>query len=148
MKACRLNYKSIAVEETLTDSGLKNMLDQCNENNAKLKVTGILLVTGNQFLQVLEGPIKFVNEIFCKIMLDKRHHTVELIDYGQIYNPFFFYWSMRLVNVEQLPEPTRNDFLVKYPQLADSAAYPDDPILIHALLLDAKHVCQAAVPNN
>ena len=45
---------------------------------------GILVLSDDKFLQLLEGPSKFVNELFCKMTDDSRHHQIELVSFESV----------------------------------------------------------------
>lgn len=63
---------------------LISLVEKAKQRNAGLKITGILLFNGSEFLQILEGAEESVVQLFQKIRADKRHHgVVELLrDYG------------------------------------------------------------------
>ncbi len=61
------------------ETELEALLHQSQENNARLGVTGALLFTGRQFIQVLEGPEAQVRDLYVKIKNDSRHHSVVLL---------------------------------------------------------------------
>ncbi|MDJ0863394.1 MAG: BLUF domain-containing protein [Gammaproteobacteria bacterium] len=139
MRNCRLVYRSTARPEVLAGEQLAKLQQECDANNARLHVKGLLVVSGGHFLQVLEGAPRFVNEIFAAIAQDQRHHEVELITYEGSAKPHFYDWSMRLVDVATLPASFQAMFLKKYPQRGEVLAIPDDPLLVHSLLLDVKY---------
>jgi len=59
---------------------LAELVEKARLHNAQLQVTGILLFTGDHFLQVLEGPLASVNTVFTRIRHDDRHgNVVELL---------------------------------------------------------------------
>ena len=119
---------------------LSELLQQCVTNNKRLGIKGLLVVSGQRFLQVLEGPPRFVNEIFNAIVQDERHHEVDLISYEGTAKPYFHDWSMHIVSLEELDEKWREMFEKKYPGRSGLVEFPDDPILTHSLLLDVKYV--------
>lgn len=138
MKSCRLIYKSHALPALLQGDGLQALLHQCIANNERLGVKGILLVSGDRILQALEGPPQFVNELFRRIVADDRHTDVELVSYEGQGGTHFYDWSMRLVELDKLDALDRQWFLRKYSSVGGAIAFPDDLILLYALLLDAQ----------
>ena len=140
MRTCRLTYRSTATEDALTQDQLSALLQTCVSNNGRLGITGMLLVSGAQFLQVLEGPPMFVNEVFAKIVQDTRHHEVELLGFEGTARRHFGDWSMRLIELEKLDAEQEEMFLAKYPSRNDVIEFPDDFLLIHSLLLDARYI--------
>ena len=138
MKRCRLIYKSVAYPESLKKEEISKLLEQCKQNNTRYGIYGLLVLSGDRFLQVLEGPPKFVNLVFQKIVGDKRHFDVELISYEDIGTNYFYNWNMRLIDLEKLPEPTREIYLKKYPHKDGTIIYSDNLLLVYSLLLDAR----------
>ena len=140
MRTCRLIYRSVAQPGMVDKKELSKLLEPCVTNNNRLDVKGLLVVSGQRFLQVLEGPPRFVNELFNAIVRDQRHHEIDLISYEGTAKPYFYDWSMQIVKLEDLDESRRTMFQKKYPARSGLVEFPDDPILIHALLLDVKYV--------
>lgn len=138
MKSCRLIYKSVARPDLLEGGGLQELLDECVEHNLKLGIKGLLVVSGDRILQVLEGPSTFVNELFRSIVADERHADVELVTYEGQGGSHFYDWSMRLVRLDQLDPAIKDLMRRKYPHEGDVIRFPDDLIQVYSLLLDAK----------
>ena len=60
---------------------LENLYLKASANNFRKSITGILIYTNNNFLQVLEGEENVVNETFKIISLDIRHRNIfKIID--------------------------------------------------------------------
>ncbi len=140
MRTCRLIYRSVAQPGVLNREALSKLLEQCVTNNKRLGIKGLLVVSGQRFLQVLEGPPRFVNETFNAIVKDERHHEIDLISYEGTAKPYFYDWNMQIVSLDDLDERWREMFQKKYPGRSGLVEFPDDPILVHSLLLDAKYV--------
>ena len=56
---------------------LEGLSAKAQEKNKIDEIVGILLLSGNQSIQVLEGPVRYVNKLYRKIIQDKRHENVE-----------------------------------------------------------------------
>jgi hypothetical protein len=85
------------------DSGaLDRILDQSRKNNPAQGVTGLLCVSDNLFLQVLEGGRDEVCELFNAIVRDDRHQQVRLLIYEEISQRRFGNWSMGQVSIDRL----------------------------------------------
>ena len=65
----------------LTGAVLNSILDQSRKNNPGLGVTGLLCVSEQVFMQVLEGGRDEVCELYNTIVRDKRHQQVRLLSY-------------------------------------------------------------------
>ena len=55
---------------------LENLYLKASANNFRKSITGILIYTNNNFLQVLEGEEKIIEETFKKISTDSRHKNI------------------------------------------------------------------------
>lgn len=143
MKLSRLIYKSIATAEVISNRTLREIEEKASAANAKNHITGLLVLTGNVFLQVLEGSARDVTALFGNIIADKRHRAVELVTFQPIAGRCFDEWSMRTVDLYDLPGDKRALMAAKYGGKDGVITVPDDEYLIHAFLLDAKFVCSS-----
>lgn len=73
---------------------INKMLHQVRPKNQAMDVSGILLYANEQFLQVLEGRRKDVNNIFQSISHDARHFDVNLLSVRDIDQRSFSHWDM------------------------------------------------------
>lgn len=142
---CRLIYASTASEKFMSNDALRGLVQQCAENNRRAKIAGLLLLAGDQFLQVLEGPSKAVNALFRKICVDKRHRDLDLLSFESIGPAYFDNWSMRLVDLYDLPMGSRQIFMRKYQHENGVIHIPARLHEVYSLLLDAKAMCQSTL---
>ncbi|QCR21888.1 BLUF domain-containing protein [Pontibacter sp. SGAir0037] len=70
-----LVYLSSAVEE-MNDEQLAHILQKSRENNSKNGITGILLYSDGNFIQVLEGEKQALFNTFNRIKYDYRHRGI------------------------------------------------------------------------
>ncbi|MCG8529006.1 MAG: BLUF domain-containing protein [Opitutales bacterium] len=141
MKECRLIYKSLSTDEIVSNETLQEIIEKGSKNNSEKDISGLLLLTGNQFLQVLEGPLEEVNQLYLKICKDTRHHHVNLLNFELIAERYFETWNMRLVDLWDLPGTQREFLLSKYKSKDEVIEIPDNFLEIYSLLLDAKSFC-------
>jgi hypothetical protein len=93
---CRLIFCSKAVN--FSHEGLVDIFKKSVYNNYLKGIRGCLLVIDEkQYLQVLEGPYKKVNELFRKIQLDNRNRDVCLISYEKIKSLELKNWNARVL---------------------------------------------------
>lgn len=138
MSECRLIYKSLSTDDFVSNETVKDIAEKGASNNKKQNITGLLVLSGNQFLQVLEGPTPEVNALFRKISGDERHTQVHLLHYELIQYRQFEDWSMRLVDLWDIPGSVREFVRSKYRCVEDIIQIPSDAMGVHALLLDAR----------
>ena len=147
MNHCRLIYKSISSEHIVSNEDLRTLVQQSAQNNSEQDISGLLLLSGDEFLQVLEGTTRAVNELFRKILNDKRHHDVNLISFEPIGPVYFDDWSMRLVDLYDLPLAPRQFMMHKYHYQDGFIVIPDKLHEVYSLLLDAKALCHEGLQD-
>ncbi len=140
MNPCRLIYRSIVNSNFLKLSQMAGLANQAARNNRKLGLCGLLVHSNGRFIQLIEGPSKFVNETFCKIVQDPRHHQVELISFESIVRPVFIDWSMKLLDVEDIDPGVKKFLMDKYPNNDGEFNFIDDQVLMTSLLMDIKQI--------
>ena len=89
----RLIYASTATEGVGLGE-FKFILQQSQANNHQRDLTGVLAFNSKIFLQGLEGSREQVNELYARLLHDKRHHTVAILDYAEIDEREWPQWSM------------------------------------------------------
>ncbi|MBK1725098.1 BLUF domain-containing protein [Thiocystis violacea] len=141
MGRSRLIYRSTCTDTFITNEALRALVSKSAENNRALGVTGLLVLSGDQFLQVLEGPDEAVNDLYARIIHDARHHHLRLISYEPIAENYFDDWGMSLVDLYDLPKAAREILMRKYPCEGDAIQFPERLHEIYAFLLDAKTIC-------
>jgi hypothetical protein len=93
MALVQLIYVSSAAR-ILTDADIRRILESSVRHNAESGVTGMLLFSSGNFLQVLEGDSVDVDAAWSKIAADDRHHEIIEISKDAIANRDFGTWSM------------------------------------------------------
>ncbi len=70
------------------------ILTASRRNNGMDGVSGILWIGGDQYRQLLEGPVDSVAETFERIKADPRHADIVVLDDRAIDAPEFGEWAM------------------------------------------------------
>ena len=135
MALSRLIYRSTADLSALDEKSLNNLDLQAATNNLRMGICGLLVLSGDRFLQVLEGDSKAVNKVYGKVIKDNRHYDVNLISYEGIVNAEFMGWDMHLVNLESLDTYAQKTFRENYPINKDTLIFNDDANLMFGLLI-------------
>jgi len=73
---------------------LQDILEVSNKNNEQQGVTGLLLYSDGNIIQVLEGEKETVQAIYKKIAQDSRHHSIITLKNGELAERNFPDWSM------------------------------------------------------
>jgi hypothetical protein len=77
------------------DAMLNGILLQARRNNPRNDLTGALIVRGDLYLQLLEGPQAAVDATFARIARDDRHLGVRLLVRETVAERLFPAWTMR-----------------------------------------------------
>lgn len=125
-----LVYQSTATWP-MYEQELEKLLKQARDWNMRHQLTGVLLYSYSNIMQVLEGPEDEVFHIFEKIECDARHRNVLKLADGPIQQRNFSQWSMGFKSVA--PEDfthlagylniARADFLPPTPAQKDSSLH-------------------------
>jgi len=110
----RLLYASRA-GKALSAKTIAAILTDCQRNNPKRGITGVLCYSDQIFLQVLEGGRDAVCETFNAIVRDRRHEEVRLLQFEEISERRFGGWTMGQVNIEKI----NSSLLMKYAEKAE-----------------------------
>lgn len=117
----RTIYLSNAV--SLMDSqALSCLLESCNRNNQANGLTGLLIYSDGNFMQVLEGERKVVNATFDRIAHDSRHHHIMRMIDEPIERRHFKDFAMGFRDDSALSAEQRKAF-------SDIVQHPDDKAL-------------------
>lgn len=93
----RIVYKSTAAhppEAMLGQGHIASLLGAARHRNRLADVSGVLVYTGLGFFQVLEGRRAAVQPIFESILVDRRHHTLAVIEMDFAAERRFPGWNM------------------------------------------------------
>ena len=97
----RLMYASRA-RVALRPQDLGDILRESRSRNLAAGITGLLWHANGLFMQVLEGDRSSVNELYRRIVGDRRHEGVELLAYHETAERRFAGWTMGGVDVHQV----------------------------------------------
>lgn len=92
MPFTQLIYVSDLVQRNEAELG--SIVEAAVRHNRKDQITGMLLYSEGNFLQVLEGPKEAVHATYRRISKDKRHQNLMLIAEEEVAQRQFADWSM------------------------------------------------------
>lgn len=99
-----ITYVSSAVRQ-FSESTLLDLVDQCQANNKRLGVTGVLVYSDGNFMQVIEGADLVIHALYDRIKRDDRHRDVTTVIVQTLESREFQGWSMAFNIVA--PRPLR-----------------------------------------
>lgn len=91
----------------LTQDELVGILRVSRQNNAAVGVTGVLVYSDGNVMQVLEGPAPAVDEVFVRVSRDPRHRRVLTLLRGPVEGRSFPDWSMGFQSMAGLSDDDR-----------------------------------------
>jgi uncharacterized membrane protein (DUF373 family) len=80
---------------------LMDILNSARLNNVCIGVSGMLLYTGTEFIQILEGEEKVVEELLTSIKKDPRHKDFRVIEKKKITKREYAEWTMGFKRVDK-----------------------------------------------
>ena len=104
-----LTYTSAATR-LLSVSELVELIEQIRTRNEHLGVTGLLLYSGGNVIQTLEGTADAVDAVFDSIRIDPRHGDIHVVDRSEVEERSFASWSMGFRNVSGREVAQLQDF--------------------------------------
>jgi putative heme degradation protein len=140
VQTIRLVYRSYA-NSIFSQEDLESLLETSRKKNKTLDITGILFFVDDSFIQILEGPVQAVEELYATIKQDERHTDCKIIEKQNIELRYFQDWSMGfcVLDKENLAKLDGfNDFLYKKTDVED---FSDLGKGIHNLLDVYKDYC-------
>ncbi len=108
MQLTRLIYASN--HDGLAFETVDHILQKSRANNVASGITGALVITDTQFMQLLEGDRTAVAGCFMRIMQDDRHRDIQVICAGDVGHRLFSEWSMHLIKASRI----KQDILSRY----------------------------------
>jgi hypothetical protein len=133
----RLIYRSEAAQ-TVDRKLLRDIESASKDCNRTHGVTGLLVATDHQFLQVLEGPRAPLNRLYTRIVWDPRHENCVILTYHKVVRRGFEDWSMRTVGLGLLGKWLDQWLEERYQGAGGSIDLPDDEATAYALLGDVQ----------
>jgi hypothetical protein len=109
MSLVQLIYVSSATHP-LSDDELDKTLESSVRHNTTSNVTGMLLYSEGNFLQVLEGSEATVEETYQRICQDPRHTNFFLLSKEEIPQREFSAWQMGFRRLSKLDAKNRPDY--------------------------------------
>lgn len=96
-------YKLIYVSDRIRhDNDIQNIEKSANEFNKQNDITGSLLYTERNYIQIIEGDNLLLTNLFFNIQSDKRHENIRLLNFEEIISRNFSCWNMLLIDAKNL----------------------------------------------
>ena len=112
-------YISAAIGHMKTED-LIDIVESSRRHNSASEITGLLIYTDGNFMQLIEGATESIQETMVRIGKDCRHHHLRVLMDSILPERLFGLWSMAYPNVRELTEKG----LSKYSFSDPEKAYP------------------------
>lgn len=114
-------YVSNASED-LEKNQINEILNNSKKWNNDNDITGLLLFSGGNFFQIIEGEKKTIIELFQNIQSDNRHHNIMQILGKDIHKPAYDGFESDFVSEESYYDPEKfHEYLNQIKVLEPSA---------------------------
>ena len=90
----RFIYASRSISGVVSNEVARAIIAKSIQNNRVADITGLVVIGGDRFLQLLEGPADEVEATFARIRQDPRHCDVIAISRGHGEKRLFRDWNM------------------------------------------------------
>ena len=108
-----ISYVSTA-SESLTEDLVKNLLTFTEVENNSKNITGILLFSGGNFFQVIEGKKSVILNLFEKIKNDNRHFNIIKIFENKIQHEPMSAYSCGFITERNKHDPILYQFYLNH----------------------------------
>ncbi|BEV71869.1 MULTISPECIES: BLUF domain-containing protein [unclassified Paludibacterium] len=109
---------------------LAAFLADSRRRNQRDGITGVLVLMGQEFLQVIEGPEEDVDRYYRQVFQDTSRYKLLLLARQEIETPIFTGWSLGLVKCDETPnDPLPGDVSMMEIEQID----PADPCALRTL---------------
>lgn len=95
-----------------TEKALEDILATSQAHNEADAITGVLVASEEDFMQLLEGDRTAVAECMMRIMKDDRHRSIRILFASEVEDRLFSKWSMRLVEASQVEQRIRDRYWI------------------------------------
>ena len=96
----RIIYLSSATTK-FSNEEIISLLDLSRRNNEVNQITGLLLYSDGNFLQIIEGKKKALEALFEKISLDPRHKNIIKVFHGKVPIRNYSIWKMAFSTIDK-----------------------------------------------
>lgn len=86
---------------SMSTEDFTQILNSSRLNNIQMGVSGMLLFTGSEFIQTLEGEEKVVEELLATIKQDPRHRDFRILEKKKIAAREYADWTMAFKRVDK-----------------------------------------------
>lgn len=110
MTLLRLIYSSF--HGGVSTKAVKDILVKSREYNQRDGITGALVYSDDDFMQLLEGERLMISKCFLRIILDPRHQDIQIIFAEDAGDRLFEAWNMYAIKASRINRKVLKQSLV------------------------------------
>ncbi|TGN55603.1 BLUF domain-containing protein [Paracoccus liaowanqingii] len=110
MQLTRLIY--VSNHSGIEDTSLEAILEKSKINNKIDDITGLLICSGEDFIQLIEEGRTVVAKCFMRIMQDERHRDIRIVFSKPVDSRLFPEWNMQNVSASQIRKEPLNKYWI------------------------------------
>lgn len=133
MSVFQMMYVS-GVVGALGHQDVEDILETSRAKNAARGITGVLIYSGDMFLQVLEGDRDAVRALARRIETDPRHRNFMVLAELTAQNRAFQSWAMGFRRIDPGMREHRSIFLATRKALAGRISQPESGVLLETIV--------------
>jgi len=119
-------HKAICYVSTISPGIAKDeieyLLERSKTTNNNLGITGLLLFSGGNFLQIIEGTEKVINTLWNKISIDNRHFNIIKIFEQQILKDAYLNYESDFISENTHNNSHKLEYYEEHLQMLDKTA--------------------------
>ncbi len=96
----RIIYLSSATTK-FTNEEILTLLNASRKKNEANEITGLLLYSDGNFLQIIEGKQKKIKALYAKINMDQRHRNIIKVFEGKVSHRIYPKWHMGFNSIDK-----------------------------------------------
>lgn len=96
----RIIYLSSATTK-FTNEEIVTLLNASRKSNEANDITGLLLYSDGNFLQIIEGKQKKIKALYAKINMDQRHRNIIKVFEGKVSHRIYPKWHMGFNSIDK-----------------------------------------------
>lgn len=94
-------YRSFAADPRDVSLHVMDILQESSVNNRRDGVTGFLYLERGRFYQYIEGVKPVIDDLMSKLLVDRRHHGLEVRGQGAVSARLFTDWDMGFASADR-----------------------------------------------
>lgn len=129
---------------------LSRFLEDSRQRNQRDGICGVMVLIGQDFLQVIEGPEEDVDRYYAQAFSDTKRYNLILLSRQTIDRPIFGSWSLGLIRAEPNMDPHQpgGEILLQIEQIDPQDSHARHTLQVIREFIDGKWHHHLPLGNN